>query len=170
MLRLQEAGYENAEKEWRFIKDMPEDENGLTNDWHGISRKEYLEAALPRMIAWSKGEDLPEGYVPETFFFLYDGEEIVGQFRVRHYLTDALREGAGHIGYFIRPDCRGKGYGTEGLKLFLPVVSRIVPEEEIYLRVRKYNVPSLKIMLKNGGRIAAEDQECCYVRIPKTVN
>lgn len=64
------------------------------------------------MLAYSKGEQLPEGFVPETFFFLWQDEEIVGQFRIRHFLCESLREGAGHIGYFIGKKYRGKGYGT----------------------------------------------------------
>ena len=61
MLYLKEANYEDIEKEYLFVKDMPVDENGLTNPWHGISREEFEIAALPTMIAYSKGEQLPEG-------------------------------------------------------------------------------------------------------------
>ncbi|MCR5115479.1 MAG: GNAT family N-acetyltransferase, partial [Bacteroidales bacterium] len=49
---------------------------------------------------------------------------IVGQFRIRHYLNEALRTGAGHIGYFIAKEFRGKGYATEGLRQTLEVAWR----------------------------------------------
>ena len=118
------------------------------------------------MLAFAEGTGLPAGYVPETFFFLWDDDTVVGQFRVRHYLCESLRTGAGHIGYFIAKPFRGKGYGTEGLRLVLEEARHIVPEEEFYLRVNRDNPASLRVMMKNGGRIAAEDETKYYVRIP----
>lgn len=170
MLYLKEANYDDIEKEYLFVRDMPVDENGLTNEWHGVSREIFETKALKQMIDFSKGENLPEGFVPETFLFLWNDEEIVGQFRIRHYLCDSLREGAGHIGYFIGKEFRGKGYGTEGLRLTLEKARAIIPEEEVYLRVDKYNLPSLHVMLNNGGVIHHEDDIKYYVRIKKCVN
>lgn len=166
MIFLKQADLQDAEKEWLFVREMPADENGLTNEWTGVSRQVFEEQALPRMLAFAKGEGLPVGYVPETFFFLWKDDEIVGQFRIRHYLCESLRTGAGHIGYFIGKAYRGKGYGTEGLRLTLREARKIVPEEEIYLRVYKTNPASLKVMLNNGGRVVKEDGEHFFVRIP----
>ena len=146
---------------------MPEDENGLVSDWTGISREEFVTAALPKMLAFSKGEGLPEGYVPDTTFFLWNEGEIVGQFRLRHHLNDELRRGGGHIGYYIAPPFRGKNLATEGLRLLLEKAADIVPEKEYYLRLRKGNLASLRVMEKNGGYIAEEDPLHIYVRIPK---
>ncbi len=166
MLYLKPANFEDIEKEYLFVKSIPVDENGFTNDWHGISRGDFDEA-LNAMIAWSKGEKLPEGYVPETFLFLWKGDQIVGQFRIRHYLCESLVEGAGHIGYFISAEYRGRGYGTEGLRLTLQEARSIIPEDEIYLRVNKDNPASLQVMLHNGGYIHHEDENKYYVRIQK---
>ena len=44
----------------------------------------------------------------------------------------------------------------------------IVPEDEFYLRGNRDNPASLRVMRKNGGRVAAEDGEKYYVRISKT--
>lgn len=167
MLYLKEANHEDIEKEYLFVKDIPEDENSFTNEWCGISREDFEEKVIKLMIAYSKGEQLPEGFVAETFLFLWDDNEIVGQFRIRHYLCESLRTGAGHIGYYIGKDYRGKGYGTEGLRLALDVARKIIPEDEIYLRVDKYNKASLKVMLNNGGYIHSEDDDKYYVRIKK---
>ncbi len=157
----------DIEKEWRFVRDMPADENGLMNSWHGLTKDDYLNKAMLEMIQYQRGENLPEGYVPETFLFLWNDDEIVGQFRIRHFLNEALRVGAGHLGYFIAKEFRGNGYGTEGLRLTLEYASKIVPEDEIYLRVNRDNPASLKVMLKNGGRIVDEDTNKYYVRIKK---
>ena len=166
MLCLRKANMGDVLKEWRFVRDMPEDENGLTNDWHGVSLEDFAARALPEMLDASRGIGLREGYVPETFCFLWKDDEIVGQFRIRHFLSDALREGAGHIGYFIAKAHRNLGYGTEGLRLTLELARRIVPEEEFYLRVNRDNPASLRVMLKNGGRIVGENGEKYFVRIP----
>ncbi len=165
MLYVKEANLTDLEKEWLFVKEMPEDENGLTNAWPNISRDDFESIALPAMIRYAKGIDLPDWMVPETFLFLWDDDEIVGQFRIRHYLNDALREGAGHIGYCIGRQYRGKHFGTVGLKLTLEVARDIVPEDEFYLRVNKDNPASLQVMLKNGGRIVGENEDKLFVRI-----
>ena len=38
---LKKANPEDMEQEWLFVRDMPEDENGLTNDWCGVSREDF---------------------------------------------------------------------------------------------------------------------------------
>ncbi len=167
MLYLKETNYEDIEQEYLFVRDMPIDENGMTNEWHGISRKDFEEKAIVQMIASAKGENLPEGYVPESFLFLWNDDEIVGQFRIRHYLCESLRTGAGHIGYFIKKEFRGKGYGTEGLKQALQIAKKIVPEDEIYLRVNKDNIASFKMMIHHGGYIEHQDETKYYIRIKK---
>ena len=165
MVFLKKICPEDAEKEWLFVRDMPEDENGMTNAYAGISWEDFRDKALPAMIAFEEGKGLPEGYVPDTTYFLWDGDTIVGLFRIRHYLCESLRTGAGHIGYFIAKPFRGKGYGREGLRLALEEAHRIVPEEEIYLRVLRTNPASLHVMLRNGGRIVSEDAEHFCVRV-----
>lgn len=121
MLYLKAANYEDIEEEYLFVREIPEDENGFINEWCGIFRDAFEEKALKTMIAHSKGERLPAGYVPQTYLFLWNDQEIVGQFCIRHFLCESLNEGAGHIGYFIGKKFRRKGYGTEGLRLTLQI-------------------------------------------------
>lgn len=167
MLYLKEANFEDIEKEYLFVQDIPVDENGFTNEWRDIEREEFGEKVIKIMIAYSNGENLPIGFVPETYFFLWNNDEIIGQFRIRHYLCESLIEGAGHIGYYIGKKFRGKGYATEGLRLALQVGKSIISEDEIYLRVNKDNLASLHVMLNNGGYIHHEDENKFYVRIKK---
>ena len=144
----------DADRVWEYLSSIPADENGFMNDLAGMSHEEITET-LGKLEGYRDGTGLPEGYVPETFYILWNEDEIpVGQFRLRHYLCDSLREGAGHIGYSIREGYRGRGYGTEGLRLLLKEAENIIPEPEACLRVLKSNEPSLKVMLKNGARIA----------------
>jgi predicted acetyltransferase len=61
---------------------------------------------------------LRPGLVPQTVFWALDDDgEAVGIVRLRHYLNDNLRVHGGHIGYYVRRDQRGKGYGKEMLRL-----------------------------------------------------
>ncbi len=78
-------------------------------------------AVLPALISYERPVNMPEWFVPETYFYLGDKDRLIGEFRIRHHLTEALRRGAGHIGYSIRIDERGKGYGTEGLKVAVQI-------------------------------------------------
>lgn len=37
---------------------------------------------------------MKEGYVPQTIYFLWDNDEIVGMFKLSHYLNKHLINGA----------------------------------------------------------------------------
>ena len=103
---------------------------------------------------------MPEGHVPDTVYVLEDDSEgYVGIVKLRHRLNDALRQGAGHIGYGIRKEYRDRGYATAALSLALD-------EDEIYLSVRKDNPASLKVQLRNGARVDHESGEEYFTRIP----
>ena len=131
MLYLKPANPDDIEKEWAFVAAEPTDENGFINDYHGISFEEFKSTALPRMIDFSLGKNLPQGFVPETFYFLWsdEGEElnpsdrtnhkIVGELRLRHHLNAALENGSAHVGQFIKEEYRELGYCTQGLKLLI---------------------------------------------------
>jgi predicted acetyltransferase len=166
-MELRKINLQDAKAQWEYTTALPEDENGLTNPYHGVSFEEYKENVLPTLISYEHPVNMPDWFVPETYYYLWDEGRLVGEFRIRHYLTDALREGAGHIGYSILKECRGKGYGTEGLRLTVQIAKEIVPEDEIYLRVNKDNIASQKVMINNGAYRAGEDDGHYFMRIRK---
>ena len=166
-MELRKMNLQDVEAQWEYTTALPEDENGLTNPYHGVSFDEYRDRVLPEQISHEHPVNMPDWFVPETYYYLWDEDKIVGEFRIRHHLTDALREGAGHIGYSISKDYRGKGYGTEGLRLTIQRAKEIVPEDEIYLRVNKDNIASQKVMLNNGAYRAGEDEGHFFMRIAK---
>jgi len=166
-MELRKINVQDAKAQWEYTTTLPEDENGLTNPYHGVSFEEYIESVLPTLISYEHPTNMPDWFVPETYYYLWDEGRLVGEFRIRHHLTDALREGAGHIGYSILKDCRGKGYGTEGLRLTVQIAKEIVPEDEIYLRVNKDNIASQKVMINNGAYRAGEDEGHYFMRISK---
>ncbi|SFQ50149.1 Predicted acetyltransferase [Lachnospiraceae bacterium XBB1006] len=167
MLYLKEANLEDIQKEYEFITQLPEDENGFTNKDYGCSFEEFRDRILPKYLENAKGINLKPGHVPGTEYFLWDDDVIVGLFRIRHYLNEFLENGAGHIGFGIKKEYRGKGYASEGLRLTIEKAWSIIPEDEIYMSVNKDNQASLKTQLKNGAYIHHEDEEEYYTRVKR---
>ena len=165
MLYLKETNLEDAEKEYVFITRLPINENGFMNQYHGIEKDEFINQVLPQMMNHAKGIDLAEGHVPMTTFFLWENDSIVGLFRVRHYLNDFLRNGAGHIGYGIKKEDRGRGLATKGLALAIEKAKAMIKEEEIYMSVHCNNPASLRVQEKNGAYIHHSDDVEHYTRI-----
>lgn len=92
------------------------------------------------------------GYVPETIFWLIDddGSTYLGDSSFRHYLTTALVQHGGHIGYRIRPSARRKGYGTLICKLTLDAM-RVRGYTQALITCDDDNLGSRKIIEANGG-------------------
>ena len=57
MLYLKEINDKDIEKEFLFVRDMPVDENGLTNKWNGVTRKDFENKALKGKDLLKKGLD-----------------------------------------------------------------------------------------------------------------
>ena len=166
-MRLVPLWEADEERAYDLQMSFPPEENGFVNAACGLAREEF-GAYVQRRKGWSQGEGLPEGYVPDTVYVLEnDDGDYVGLVNLRHRLNDALRQGAGHIGYGIRKEYRGRGYATAALALALKEAWKIVPEEEIYLSVHKDNPASLKVQLRNGARVDHEDGVEYYTRIPR---
>lgn len=165
MIYLKEANVEDVEKEYQFLKDTPACENGFENKYYEFSYEDFINRALPGIIKCSKGIGLPNGYVPQTLYFLWDDNNIVGLFKIRHWLTDSLRNGAGHIGYGIHKNYRGKGYATKGLTLAIAKAKDIIKEDEIYLSVHIDNPASLKVQLNNQAYLHHSDEKDHHTRI-----
>jgi len=165
MLYLKEAGMGDAAQIYAFYSQLPADENGLTNPYAGMDEAEFVKDALPVIIANARGEMLPEGFVPATEYFLWEDHEIVGLFRLRHHLNDFLRENAGHVGFAIRKDCRGRGLAQKGLMLLLARAKEIIPEDEVYMSVNRDNPASLAVQKKCGAKIVRSDEGKHYTRI-----
>lgn len=141
------------------------DENGFVNSVCGCSLDEFKDY-VNQKENYSKGIGLPKGYVPDTTFILVnDNDEYVGLFNLRHCLNSFLENGAGHIGYGIRKDHRGKGYASKGLSLLIEEAKKIIPEKEIYMSVNKNNPVSLQVQKKNGAIIHHENETEYFTRI-----
>ncbi|MBW3082460.1 GNAT family N-acetyltransferase [Bifidobacterium phasiani] len=167
-MRLIEAWNANPERAYALFGAFPANEHGFVNDAYGMDRDEFARY-LRRTEDMHAGRDLPPGYAPATKYILVNDEgEYVGIVNLRHRLNDALREGAGHIGYGIAPAYRGHGYATEGLRLALAIARDVHGIDEAYLSVDKDNPASLAVQRHCGARIDHENDTEYFTRIDTT--
>ena len=113
---------------------------------------ENVTAFIRSLRLYSKGIELPSGFVPTTTFFLLSNNRIVGRSSLRHRLTAELANEGGHIGYDIRPSERMKGYGNLILKLMLNK-ARSIGLNRVLVTCDVDNVASARIIQKNGGKL-----------------
>ena len=156
MVYLKEVNYDDREEEYLFIKKIPLDENGFLNPFFSVSEYAFYKIVIPRLINYSKGINLAPMMVPETYFFLWDDNKIVGLFKIRHYLNDNLKTSGGHVSYGILDEYRNMGYATTGLKLAIEKCREIIKEDTIHMSVHKNNLYSLKVMLSCGAYVYGE--------------
>ncbi len=123
-------------------------------DQHRLALRDF-DGYLERMRRSKEARDLPPGIVNQTTFWLVDSGRVVGECRLRHGLTPALRIEGGHIGYMIRPSARRRGYGTRILALALEE-ARDLDLGKVLLTCDTDNVGSARIIVKNGGTFAGE--------------
>lgn len=127
------------------ISDVREMMAAAENDF-----KDYFE----RVKNESLGIGLKNGYVPQTTYWLTDGDEYVGTFALRHRLTPDLEKIGGHIAYAIRPLRRRQGYGYKGLKLCLKKAFE-KGLDKVLITCDKENTASYnlihKVMIEYGG-------------------
>ncbi len=105
-----------------------------------------------------RGEELPPGFVPQSTFWLVRSDgRLLGECRLRHRLTEALRRFGGHIGYTIRPSERQKGYGKRILALALEKAGER-GIEKVLVTCNEANLASAKIIEANGGVLEGYDE------------
>ena len=117
------------------------------NDYHDFDF--YLEDL--------ETEEPTDRKVPDSVFFLLDIERnrLLGAVNIRHYLNDSLLCSGGHIGDGIRPSERGKGYGTEIIRLAL-IECKKLGINKVLMTCDKDNIASAKTIINNGGVLDSE--------------
>ena len=86
----------------RYVNACSEDRLDI---YTGIS--DSSDAYLKRRVAYSKGEELPEGWTPASTYFCIESGRILGVIRVRHTTSPYIHDVIGHIGYETLPQTRG---------------------------------------------------------------
>ena len=168
-MRLIETWLGDPERTYALFGEFQADENGFENPAAGMGRAAFADY-VRSLRNEAAGIGLKLGWVPATKYILMNGQgDYVGIFNLRHRLNDALREGAGHIGYGIAPEWRGRGYATEGLRLSLIKARDEFGITEAYLSVHKSNPASLAVQRHLGARIDHESDTEYFTRIDTTI-
>ena len=159
-VNLRQLNINDRKDVYEMLQRISNNENEFKNTANGLKPLEFKEWLI-QQDAWSKGNQLPDGYVAQTIFWLYDCEQVVGIGKIRHSLNDNSRQIGGNIGYAIDPLYRGRGYATQ-LLILLVKKARDMGIDEILLTVEKYNPASKKVIEKAGGRLLKETEVRWY--------
>ncbi|MHB1392498.1 MAG: GNAT family N-acetyltransferase [Clostridia bacterium] len=161
LVELRELSTQDGIDIFDMLKEIGPGENGFMNSAFGISYEDF-PGFLAENAAYSKGINLPPGYVPQTIYWLYIDSKPVGIGKFRHYLNDALRVHGGHIGYCIRPTERGKGYGSIILRELLKE-AKAKAFDEALITCDATNIPSRRVIEGNNGELESiKEGECKY--------
>jgi len=114
-----------------------------------------FEETVEGFAKQSRGEGLPEGWVPGTTRFLVHEGRVLGVFNLRHRLTDFLHRFGGHVGYSVRPSERRQGYGIVLLEA-AKSLAQDMKIERLLVTCDPKNVASVGVIKKCGGVL--EDQ------------
>jgi predicted acetyltransferase len=115
-------------------------------------------ALIKKLTNYSKGMGLPDWLVPNTTYWLINGNEIIGVSHLRHHLNSALLESGGHIGLGVRPSYRGKGYGNILLDLTINEAKEL-GIDDIHIHCHKDNKVSSQMIQSSGGILIDEIKE-----------
>ncbi|MDI2021077.1 GNAT family N-acetyltransferase [Paenarthrobacter nicotinovorans] len=91
------------------------------------------------------------GIVPCTFRWITEGPRYVGSIAFRHYLTPALLNSGGHIGYGVRPSDRGRGAASWALQELCAHLAARGEPDRVLLTCDDSNAASAKTIERAGG-------------------
>ena len=96
-------------------------------------------------------DEINPNWANQTTYVLVDeNNHIYGLTNLRHELKGKLFEIGGHVGYAIRPNERGKGFGTLQLQLTLELMDMMNIDRAL-ITCRENNIGSKKTMEKCCG-------------------
>jgi len=82
---------------------------------------------------------------------------LIGLHRIDHY------NGTAELGYFLGPEHWGRGYATEAVSLAADYAFSWLRLRKLYARVFETNLASIRVLEKNGFRLAGRLRRHQYV-------
>lgn len=148
---------------YEMLQHIGHNENDFTNP---VKDYDYdaFKVWLKEQDDWSKGINLPNGYVPQICYWLTVNDRPIGLGKIRLSLTEQSRIEGGNIGYAIDSRFRGKGYGSFFLKLLLMKAKENMIFNPL-LTIMKSNVASKHVVENNGGLLIKETKDWLYYEI-----
>ena len=124
-------------------------EAGWTAPGTGVALTD-VHAYIAAAAGWANGQDVPEGWVPSSTFWIVENGEVAGELVIRHALTPWLREMGGNIGYLTHPEHRGRGIATFALREGLEILANMGLPEAL-ITCAESNAASVRVIEKCGG-------------------
>jgi len=159
-LYLRQLSITDGEDIYQLLQQIEANEHEFKNDAFGMDCSEFKEW-LELQDNWANNRCLPEGYVPQTIYWLFQNDTPVGFGKIRHRLNEHSRIIGGNIGYAIGKPYRGHGYGTELMKLLVIKADELGVTEKL-ATVEKDNPASKKAIERAGGKLVKETEERWY--------
>ena len=152
-MRLINPSKEYKESYDRYIRELGSEERypfPLDFDYSDF------DAYLSKVDDFSKGKNLPKGYVKSSTLWLIFNNEIVGITNLRHRLNASIKQCGGHIGLSIKPSERGKDLGKALMKMSIDFLSNNLGVKTIHIHCHKSNTASSRTIKACGGVFHSE--------------
>lgn len=119
--------------------------------WNFEQEPTNITEYIQRTKNESVGKNLKSNKSPNSTYWLIDKNKFIGHCNIRHSLTEQNQQ-FGHIGYYIRPAERQKGYGTKILELAIVKLKQLNLSEAL-ITCDETNQGSIKVIQKNRGQL-----------------
>lgn len=153
-IKLMEPTLEYAEDIWKFRQEIIDSDD--KDKFAGCGNLEDCSSAeewINTIKIWSSHETCPEDRVPSNVYIAVrlSDDRIVGIIDLRHHIDHPILSAwGGHIGYYVRPSERQKGYASEMLKQNL-LNCRNLGINKVLISCDADNYASEKVIIANGG-------------------
>ena len=142
---------------YNFLQKIPKETEEFSNHASGMTFGEYKEWLI-KMEESSKGMNLPDNYVPQTMFILYEEDVPIGVAKVRRRLNEELIKKGGHITFYILPEFRENGLGTAFMMKLLDFAEEELAMSDILFTITSSNIQAIKIATRMGAVLEDKDE------------
>lgn len=126
------------------------DLHDLDHDFDRIILQPFRDSAA--------GIDLPEGFVPQSEYWMVQNNEYIGAIHIRHGLTPFLETEGGNLGYEIRPSKRGHGYAKLAAQMGLHKAAEL-GLNRVIITCNAMNTPSVHVALHAASHNTGHELE-----------
>lgn len=131
---------------------VPQDGSGLHASADVDSPEGFADWVGRLRASADESRPLPEGRVPAIYWWIVEGDEVLGAISLRLRLTDVLLNAGGHIGYGVRPSARRRGLAAFALGAALAEAARR-DIDPVLVACDDDNIASARTVERHGGTL-----------------